>query len=63
VALAILGLLDDSPLYARVDMLRHPDGSLLLMELELIEPYLYPEQGARLGGLIAKAVETRLKAG
>lgn len=61
-ARAILGLLDEIPLYARVDMLRHPDGSLLLMELELIEPYLYPEQGARLGGLIAKAVEARLKA-
>lgn len=43
-------------------MLRHPDGSLLLMELELIEPYLYPEQGARLGRLIAKAVKARLKA-
>ena len=32
-------------LYARVDMMRGQDGHLALMELELIEPYLYPEQG------------------
>jgi glutathione synthase/RimK-type ligase-like ATP-grasp enzyme len=60
-ARAVLETLDEPPLYARVDMLRHPDGSLLLMELELIEPYLYPEQGARLGERLAKAVEARLK--
>ena len=60
-ARAVLDTLDETPLYARVDMLRHPDGSLLLMELELIEPYLYPEQGARLGERMAKAVAARLK--
>ena len=32
-ARAVLDTLDETPLYARVDMLRHPDGSLLLMEL------------------------------
>ena len=43
------------------ELLRHPDGSLLLMELELIEPYLYPEQGSRLGERMAKAVAARVK--
>ena len=59
----VLSTLDDMPLYARVDMLRHPDGSLRLMELELIEPYLYPEQGPRLGERLARAVAARLKSG
>ncbi len=36
-------------LYARVDMVQGLDGELALMELELIEPYLYPEQGPGLG--------------
>ncbi len=58
----VLTTLDDVPLYARVDMIRHEDGSLLLMELELIEPYLYPEQGPRLGELMAKAISARIRA-
>ena len=37
----ILDVLDFTPLYARVDLLRGQDGSLKLIELELIEPYLY----------------------
>lgn len=46
----VLAALDDVPLYARVDMVRAPDtGCLLLMELELIEPFLYPLQGPELG--------------
>jgi glutathione synthase/RimK-type ligase-like ATP-grasp enzyme len=32
-------------LYARVDMIRGDDGHLLLVELELIEPFLYLAQG------------------
>ena len=59
-ASAILEALDETPLYARVDMLRGPDGRLLLMELELIEPYLYPLVGARLGPLMAAATKSRL---
>jgi glutathione synthase/RimK-type ligase-like ATP-grasp enzyme len=49
-------------LYARVDMVRAPDGGLVVMELELIEPYLYPEQGPRMGELFAEALERRLAA-
>ncbi len=37
----ILDALDFTPLYARVDLLRGNDGGLRLIELELLEPYLY----------------------
>lgn len=50
----------DPPLYARIDMLRSGD-ELLLMEAELIEPYLYPEQGPELGERLARAVAKRLE--
>jgi len=40
-ARAILDALDFIPLYARVDLLRGNDGGLKLIELELLEPYLY----------------------
>lgn len=59
-ATAILQTLDQMPLYARVDMLRGDDGRLLLMELELIEPYLYPLEGPNLGPMMAKAIAQRL---
>jgi len=41
IANAILATLDEPPLYARVDLLRGLDGDLALIELEMIEPYLY----------------------
>lgn len=53
---AVLQTLTETPLYARVDMLRGDDGDLLLMELELIEPYLYPIEGPDLGPMMAAAV-------
>ncbi|MEM1147679.1 MAG: hypothetical protein AAF582_12290 [Pseudomonadota bacterium] len=59
-AATILTFLDETPLYARVDMLRGEDGEMQLMELELIEPYLYPLQGAELGARMAAAVAKRL---
>lgn len=59
-ARAILSALGEPPLYARVDMLRGEDGSLLLMELEMIEPYLYPVQGPQIGERLARAVKRRL---
>ena len=37
----VLRLVDPTPVYARVDFVRGPDGRFLLMELELIEPSLY----------------------
>ena len=38
---AVLATMDVIPLYARVDLLRGLDGQLKLIELEMIEPYLY----------------------
>ena len=49
-----------APLYARIDMLRSDEGTLLLMEAEMIEPYLYPEQGPQLGVRLAAAIARRL---
>jgi hypothetical protein len=51
---------NDAPLYARIDMVRGPDGMLALMEAELIEPYLYPEQDAGFGARWAQAVRRRI---
>ena len=59
-AKAIISVLDEPPLYGRVDMIRGNDGGLLLMELELIEPYLYPIEGPELGERMAAAVQRRL---
>ncbi len=44
----------DRPLYSRIDMVRNESDQLLLMEAELVEPYLYPEQGPRLGHLFRR---------
>ncbi len=57
VASKAVAALDEVPLYARVDMLRGADGALLLMELELIEPFLYPVQGPELGARVFEALE------
>ncbi|MEJ6595964.1 hypothetical protein [Parasphingorhabdus sp.] len=46
--------------YARVDMLRDPDGYFRLMELELIEPSLFFEHAADEGASFRQAVLTRL---
>lgn len=45
----IEGLPFPAPLYARIDLVRGPEGTLLLMEAEVIEPFLYPLQGPELG--------------
>ncbi|MEP5937420.1 MAG: hypothetical protein ABJ239_03745 [Erythrobacter sp.] len=49
-----------APLYARIDMVRGPENSLLLMEAELIEPYLYPNEGPELGPRLGRAINRRL---
>ncbi|MGJ8536642.1 MAG: ATP-grasp domain-containing protein [Parasphingopyxis sp.] len=59
-AAAIVEALDETPLYARVDMARGDDGRMLLMELELIEPFLYPLQGPELGARLYAGLENRL---
>ena len=51
----------DPPLYARIDMVRGSDDGLLVMEAELIEPFLYPAQGPRLGSMLATAIDRLLR--
>lgn len=57
LAQTVIDSVDGDLLYARVDMLRGLDGKLALIELELIEPYLYPEQGPEFGANFAKALK------
>lgn len=52
----VLSAVEHPLLYARVDMMRGLDGELALMELELIEPYLYPDQGPGMGESFARAL-------
>lgn len=59
-ARAVLEATDETPLYARVDMVRGLDGSLLLMELEIIEPDLYVGDGPHIGVLLGKALAKRI---
>ena len=59
-AAALAALPFDPPLYIRVDMVPAPGSTLTIMEVELIEPYLYPEQGPQIGELLARAVAARL---
>lgn len=59
-ARAVLDAIDDTPLYARVDMVRGATGALLLMELEVIEPYLFPKDGPQIGAMLARALARRI---
>lgn len=52
----VVAALPAAPLYARVDLLRRPDGGLALMEVEAIEPDLYPHLAPDLPGRLAAAV-------
>ncbi len=49
----------DDLLYCRIDMIRLQSGDLAVMEAEMIEPYLYPEQGPELGERLARAIRAR----
>lgn len=52
---AVMETLSEAPLYARVDMVRGPEGRLELMELELIEPYLFFPLAPEAPALLADA--------
>lgn len=56
----VIAALPEPALYARVDLLRLADGSLALMELEAIEPDLYPSFAPDLPGRLAEALRRRL---
>lgn len=60
VAHSALEAVDGPLLYARVDLMRGNDGGWKVMELELIEPYLYPEQGPFTGAHFAAALDRLL---
>lgn len=62
VAQAAVDAVEGPLLYARVDLMRLPSGALAVMELELIEPYFYPEQGPRCGEFFASGLERLLAA-
>lgn len=61
LARATLDTLPESPLYARIDMVRADDGAFRLMELELIEPALFlslaPDDGAMFADAVRRHVE------
>jgi hypothetical protein len=60
-AAKVLALAPGPLAYARVDMVRGPDGQFLLMELELIEPELYlgmaPDGGRAFAQALVEAVQ------
>lgn len=56
LAEAALAAAPQPALYARIDMVRLPDGTLALMELELIEPALFLHLAADGGAAFAAAV-------
>lgn len=60
VARQVLGALDRKPTYCRVDLIRHMDGTLRVMELEAIEPDLFlehaPEGAARFAAAVKRAL-------
>lgn len=60
LAKRVLSAVKHDLLYARIDMMRLPDGRLAVMELEILEPYLYPEQGRFMGAHFAAALDRRL---
>ncbi len=54
-----MSVLDEVPLYARVDLVRTPENRFALMELELIEPSLYFRFAQQAAGEFAKVVHRR----
>ncbi len=57
----VLTLIDQELLYARVDLVRDPDGQFVLMELELIEPALYFRMDANSPRLFAREFDRRMR--
>lgn len=56
-AQAVLDAVGDDLLYARIDLVRDPEGQPVLMELELTEPDLYLEHDPDYGAGLAAAVD------
>jgi glutathione synthase/RimK-type ligase-like ATP-grasp enzyme len=64
LAQAALAAAPGDAVYARVDLIRLDDGTLAVMELELIEPSLWldlaPDRGASFAAAIRSALEQPL---
>ncbi len=58
---AAIAALPAAPLYARVDLLTLADGTLALIELEAIEPDLYPDIAPEVPARLAQAVARALR--
>ena len=56
----IVAALPLAPLYARIDLIRLDDGSLALMEVEVIEPDLYVDQEPEAPARLAEALRATL---
>jgi glutathione synthase/RimK-type ligase-like ATP-grasp enzyme len=56
----VLAAIDEALLYARIDLVRGPDGAPALIEIELIEPDLYLGFDPRAGALFASAVREQI---
>ncbi len=54
-------LIGSAPLYARVDLVRDAGGSLVVMELELIEPALYLRMDEGSPARFAAAIDRRMR--
>lgn len=61
IARRALAALPATPLYARIDLIRLADGTLALMELEAIEPDLYPDLDPEVPARLAAAVGAALE--
>lgn len=58
---SVLSLLDEMPLYARVDYVRDRSGEFALMELELIEPSLYIRMDDGAAARFAGAIDAHFR--
>jgi glutathione synthase/RimK-type ligase-like ATP-grasp enzyme len=63
VAQGCVAACEEPPLYARVDLVRNPQGHWALMELELIEPELFFRFHRPAADALAEALVTRLESG
>ena len=52
----VLAQLPTRPLFARIDLVPSPEGKPLLIELELVEPVLFFEQGPAAATRLARAI-------
>ncbi len=60
-ARAVMAALPQMPFYARIDLVRDAQDRPVVMEVELIEPYHYPEQGPQFASMLVQGLLSRLQ--